>query len=62
MQELFCSIQLLNDLVFIRFIDKKAILYTLATLKNSLNDRLQASVATKNNDNGAKCCLRIERR
>jgi len=35
---LFCSKQLLNDVIFIRFIDKK--LFTLATLKNSLNDRL----------------------
>jgi len=35
---LHCSKELMNDLIFIRFGDKK--LFTLATLKNPLNDRL----------------------
>jgi len=34
----FCTKELPNDVNFIRFSDKK--LFTLATLKNSLNDRL----------------------
>jgi len=32
----FCSKELPNDVIFIRFSDKK--LFTFATLKNSLND------------------------
>jgi len=55
------SKQLLNDVIFIRFIDK-TMLFRLATLKNSLNDRQQASGATKNNDIGAKRCLCTVRR
>ena len=35
---LSCLKQLLDDVIFNRFSDKK--LFTLATLKNSLNDRL----------------------
>jgi len=56
---LSCSKQLLNDVIFIQFSDKT--LFTLATLKNSQNDRLKASAATKNKSVGAKRCL-AERR
>ena len=42
------SKQLLNDVIFIRFSDKK--LFTLARPKNSQNGRLYASAATKNKD------------
>jgi len=45
---LFCSKQLLNDVISIRFSDKK--LFPLAKLNNSLNDRLQEFAETKNKD------------
>ena len=49
-----CSKQLLNDVIFIWFIDKN--LFTLPTLKNSHrpNSRLYAAAATKKKDVGAK--------
>jgi len=46
-----CSKQLLNDVIFIHFSDTT--LFTLATVKNSQNDQLEASAATKNKDVGA---------
>jgi len=41
---------LLNDVISIWFTDKKKLLFTLATPKNSQVDRLYASAATKDKD------------
>jgi len=53
----FTSKQLLNDIVFILFTDKN--LFALATMKNSHNNQLYLSVATKKKHIRAKCCLHL---
>jgi len=50
-----CSRQLINDGIFMWFSDKKIIRISYA--KNSQNDWLYASAATKNKDNAAKRLL-----
>jgi len=52
------SKECLNDVIFIWLTDKN--LFTIAALKNSQNDRLNTSVATKKKDVGAKCFLHIK--